>query len=93
MFNSGRTRSLQWRAEQLRAIEKMCEESEPEIAEALARDLGRSAFEAWLGDVASTKAEAAFARKHLRKWFGRAGRDFRWRSDPAGRGCSTTRWA
>ncbi|MCB0946806.1 MAG: aldehyde dehydrogenase family protein, partial [Mycobacterium sp.] len=58
VFNSGRTRSLQWRAEQLRAIEKMCEESEPEIAEALARDLGRSAFEAWLGDVASTKAEA-----------------------------------
>ena len=29
VFNSGRTRSLQWRAEQLRAIEKMCEESEP----------------------------------------------------------------
>ncbi len=68
VFNTGRTRSLEWRAEQLRAIERMCDESEPEIAEALASDLGRSSFEAWLGDVGSTKAEAAYARKHLRKW-------------------------
>ncbi len=44
------------------------DEREPEIAEALGKDLGRSAFEAWLGDVGSTKAEAAFARKHLKKW-------------------------
>ncbi|MBB3600840.1 aldehyde dehydrogenase (NAD+) [Mycolicibacterium sp. BK556] len=68
VFNSGRTRSLTWRAEQLRAVERMCEEREPEIAEALASDLGRSSFEAWLGDIGSTKAEAAFARKHLKKW-------------------------
>ncbi len=67
-FTSGRTRSLAWRNEQLRAVERMCDEREPEIAEALARDLGRSAFEAWLGDIGSTKAEAAFARKHLKKW-------------------------
>jgi aldehyde dehydrogenase (NAD+) len=68
VFNSGRTRSLTWRAEQLRAVERMCEGREPEIAEALASDLGRSSFEAWLGDIGSTKAEAAFARKHLKKW-------------------------
>jgi aldehyde dehydrogenase (NAD+) len=68
VFNSGRTRSLTWRSEQLRAVERMCEEREPEIAEALAADLGRPAFEAWLGDIGSTKAEAAFARKHLKKW-------------------------
>jgi aldehyde dehydrogenase (NAD+) len=46
----------------------MCEEREAEISEALISDLGRSAFEAWLGDIASTKAEAVFARKHFRKW-------------------------
>ncbi|MCX2934337.1 aldehyde dehydrogenase family protein [Mycobacterium sp. CVI_P3] len=68
VFNSGRTRSLTWRLDQLRAVERMCDEREPEIAEALARDLGRPAFEAWLGDIGSTKAEAAFARKHLKKW-------------------------
>ena len=68
VFNTGRTRSVAWREEQLRAIERMCEEREAEISEALIRDLGRSAFEAWLGDIASTKAEAVFARKHFRKW-------------------------
>ena len=68
VFNTGRTRSVQWREEQLRAIERMCEEREGETSAALTKDLGRSAFEAWLGDIASTKAEAAFARKHFRKW-------------------------
>ena len=68
VFNTGRTRSVAWREEQLRAIERMCEEREAEISEALTRDLGRSMFEAWLGDIASTKAEAVFARKHFRKW-------------------------
>ena len=68
VFNTGRTRDLKWREQQLRAIERMCDEREVEISAALTADLGRSAFEAWLGDVASTKAEAAFARKHLRKW-------------------------
>ena len=68
VFNTGRTRSIQWREQQLRAIERMCEEREAEISEALISDLGRSAFEAWLGDIISTKAEAVFARKHLRKW-------------------------
>ncbi len=68
VFTSGRTRSLSWRSEQLLAVERMCDEREPEIAEALASDLGRSSFEAWLADIGSTKAEAAFARKQLKKW-------------------------
>ncbi|WP_371411396.1 aldehyde dehydrogenase family protein [Mycobacterium sp. shizuoka-1] len=68
---TGRTRSLDWRLAQLQGIERLCDEREADIAEALAADLGRTPVEAWLGDVASTKAEAAFARKHLRKWVGR----------------------
>lgn len=70
-FESGRTRPLEWRRCQLEGIERMCREREADIAAALAKDLGRSAVEAWLGDVASTKAEAAFARKNLRKWMRR----------------------
>lgn len=56
VFNTGRTRSVQWREEQLRAIERMCEEREAEISAALTMDLGRSTFEAWLGDIASRKS-------------------------------------
>jgi aldehyde dehydrogenase (NAD+) len=71
VFATGRTRTLGWRTEQLRGIERFVDEREPEIAAALAEDLGRSPAEAWLGDVASTKAEAAYARKHLKKWMRR----------------------
>ena len=71
VFAAGRTRVLEWRLEQLRAIERFLDEREPEIAGALAEDLGRSPAEAWLGDVASSKGEAAYARKHVRKWMRR----------------------
>jgi aldehyde dehydrogenase (NAD+) len=72
VFVSGRTLPLQWRLDQLRGIERLVEERESEIAAALAEDLGRSAVEAWLGDVASTRAEAVYARKHLKKWMRRS---------------------
>jgi aldehyde dehydrogenase (NAD+) len=71
VFATGRTRALEWRLEQLRGIERFVEEREAEIAAALADDLGRSPAEAWLGDVASTKGEAVYARKHLKKWMHR----------------------
>jgi aldehyde dehydrogenase (NAD+) len=71
VFATGRTRALEWRLEQLRGIERFVEEREAEIAAALADDLGRSPAEAWLGDVASTKGEAVYARKHLKKWMQR----------------------
>ena len=50
--------------------------------------------EAWLGDIASTKAEAAYARKHLKKWMRRR-RVSLPLSSAARReaGCSTTRSA
>ena len=71
VFATGRTRGLRWRLTQLEAIERLCDEREGDIAAALHADLGRPAVEAWLGDVASTKGEAAYARKHLKKWMRR----------------------
>jgi aldehyde dehydrogenase (NAD+) len=70
-FATGRTRELRWRLAQLEAIERLCDEREADIAAALHADLGRPAVEAWLGDVASTKGEAAYARKHLKNWMRR----------------------
>lgn len=67
-FAARRTRSAEWRLGQLRALERLLDEREAEIAEAVAADLGRPAFEAWLGEIASTKAEVVFARKNLRRW-------------------------
>lgn len=71
VFDTGRTRPAAWRIAQLRAIERMCDEQEQAIAAALLSDLGRPAMEAWMGDVQPTKAEAAFARKRIRKWMRR----------------------
>jgi aldehyde dehydrogenase (NAD+) len=71
VFAVGRTRDLSWRLEQLRGIERLCDERESEIIAALAEDLGRPAVDAWLGDIASTKAEATYARKHLKRWMRR----------------------
>lgn len=65
---SGRTHGAAWRIRQLRGLERLLEECEGEIAAALHTDLGRTAAEAWLGDIASTKGEAVYARKRLRAW-------------------------
>jgi aldehyde dehydrogenase (NAD+) len=70
-FNSGRTRSVQWRIQQLQALEKMMNDNEGAITEALEKDLGRSPFEAWLADIASTAGEAKDAAKNVKKWMRR----------------------
>jgi aldehyde dehydrogenase (NAD+) len=44
------------------------EENEPAIAAALAEDLDRNPFEAFIADIATTAGEAKYAAKHLRKW-------------------------
>jgi aldehyde dehydrogenase (NAD+) len=67
-FATGRTRDLQWRKEQLRALKQLMVENETKVADALEKDLGRSPFEAWLADVASTAGECTYAAKHVGKW-------------------------
>jgi aldehyde dehydrogenase (NAD+) len=67
-YSSGRTRDIEWRKRQLRALERLVVDNEPAIAEALASDLGRKPFEAWLADVAGTAAEARDAAKNVGKW-------------------------
>ena len=67
-FASGRTRSVEWRKQQLHALEKMMVDNEAAIADALEQDLGRKPFEAWLADIASTAGEAHDAAKNVGKW-------------------------
>jgi aldehyde dehydrogenase (NAD+) len=67
-FATGRTRDVAWRRRQLTALEKLLVDNEAAIAAALADDLGRQPFEAWLADVASTAGEAADAARNVGKW-------------------------
>lgn len=70
-FATGKTRNVEWRRAQLRAIEKMMADNEAKVAAALAEDLGRKPFEAWMADTAGTAAEARYAAKHVGKWMRR----------------------
>jgi aldehyde dehydrogenase (NAD+) len=71
-FATGATRGVDWRKQQLRQLERMMAEREADIAAALAEDLDRKPFEAWLADSATTAAEARYAAKHVGKWMRRS---------------------
>jgi aldehyde dehydrogenase (NAD+) len=67
-FRSGRTRPVEWRLAQLDAVLRLVTEREDDFAQALAADLGRPRFDAWLADLAPVGIEARYAKKHLRSW-------------------------
>ncbi len=67
-FATGRTRDIEWRKRQLLQLAKLMEENEGAIASALAEDLDRSPFEAFIADIATTAGEAKFAAKKVRRW-------------------------
>lgn len=65
---SHRARPIEWRLAQLDGIIRLLDENEPAIKQALADDLGRNPVEAWLADIAPSRGEAEYARKHLSRW-------------------------
>ena len=67
-FETERTRSLAWRAEQLAALERMMVECEKELMDALKADLGKPAQEAWATEISYVAADAGYCRKHLKRW-------------------------
>jgi aldehyde dehydrogenase (NAD+) len=67
-FATGRTRDIEWRKRQLLQLQKLIEENEAAIGAALADDLDRSPFEAYIADIATTAGEAKYAAKRVRRW-------------------------
>lgn len=67
-YRTGRTRPASWRRDQIEGLVRFLEEQEEAIADALARDLGRNAFEAWGGDIGVVRAEARHALDELDDW-------------------------
>ncbi len=68
VFESERTMSLEWRARQLEALERMMIERERDFLDALKADLGKHALEAWSAEVSYVAGDAAYCRKNLRRW-------------------------
>jgi aldehyde dehydrogenase (NAD+) len=67
-FESGRTRPIEWRREQLRHLKAMLEEREGDLLDALAADLGKPRLEGWATDIGIVVAEIEHALRHLARW-------------------------
>lgn len=67
-FDSGRTTELAWRKRQLQGIADLVKENEQQLLGALAKDLGKPPFDAWLAELNMVKDEATHAIKHLESW-------------------------
>lgn len=67
-FRSGRTRPLEWRLDQLKAIRTLLRDNRSALQAALAKDLGKPAFEALGADIGMPLGEAAVAIRKLRSW-------------------------
>jgi aldehyde dehydrogenase (NAD+) len=67
-FETGRTRPVEWRREQLRRMNAMLVEREGDLLDALAADLGKPRIEAWATDVGIVINEVEHALRHLAGW-------------------------
>jgi aldehyde dehydrogenase (NAD+) len=67
-FESGRTRSLTWRREQLKALLAMLTEHEDEFVAALREDLGRHVMEAMAADVGVSRVHIQHLLRHFESW-------------------------
>ena len=67
-FESGKTRPIEWRLDQLERIEAMMRENADALLEALRQDLRKPELEARMADVAYVAADARRTRKQLARW-------------------------
>lgn len=67
-FKSGKTRSLEWRTTQLKALLKMVTEQEDKCIQALSDDLGKSKVEAFKDEIGPAKRATENALSCLKKW-------------------------
>lgn len=67
-FQSGKTKSLAFRQEQLTRLERMILNNQAAMLDALKKDLNKSSTEATLTEIHVVLEELAFAKKNLAAW-------------------------
>lgn len=67
-YNTGATRSFEFRKQQLQKLKKAMEKHEQEIYSALYTDLKKSPEESWVTENGFVYAELNHALKHLQRW-------------------------
>lgn len=67
-FNSGRTKSIEFRKRQLIALAKLLDENEDAICTALNKDMAKSNFEGYVFDIHVTREEIVQALENIDEW-------------------------
>ena len=67
-FQSGATRSIQFRLKQLKKLRDVVIQNESLIFEALKKDLHKSEFESYATEIGFVLEELSYQVKHLKKW-------------------------
>lgn len=67
-FDSGRTRSTEWRRTQLDGLLTLLTAHEDEMVAALKEDLGRPVAEAFAADIGVSRLHIRYLRKHFESW-------------------------
>ncbi|MCB2209246.1 MAG: aldehyde dehydrogenase [Bacteroidetes bacterium] len=67
-FQSGATRSIQFRLKQLRKLRDVVIQNEALIFEALKKDLNKSEFESYATEIGFVLEELSYQINHLKKW-------------------------
>ena len=67
-FETGATKSIQFRQNALNRLEIIIKKHEREIADALKKDLHKSAFESYMTETGLLLNEIRYVKKHLAGW-------------------------
>lgn len=67
-FETGATKSIQFRQNALNRLEIIIKKHEREIADALKKDLHKSAFESYMTEIGLLLNEIRYVKKHLASW-------------------------
>ncbi|XP_062102509.1 aldehyde dehydrogenase family 3 member F1 [Humulus lupulus] len=67
-FKSGRTRSVEWRKKQLRALIELIQDNEEKLFKALLEDLGKHPAEAYRDEIGVVLKSADYILSNVQKW-------------------------
>lgn len=67
-FQSGSTRSRDWRVQQLKQLRRMTLDHQGDIMTALKADLGKDTVEAWTSEIGFVIGDIDHTIKHLKRW-------------------------
>ncbi|NMM94064.1 aldehyde dehydrogenase family protein [Bifidobacterium oedipodis] len=82
-FDSGRTKSMNWRRSQLNALRTMLANNKQALCEAVHADLGKPAAETLLMEINLVLEEARFVQRRMARWSARHPKPMHWLLQPA----------